>query len=272
MHRVAALLLALLAPGVGGGVEVRDDLGRVLALAEPARRIVTLAPHATELVAAAGAAARLVAIAAGNEPPPGLAALPRIGGPGALDREALLALEPDLVVAWQSGNRAADLEWVESAGIALYRSEPARLADVAAAIRAIAALAGTGDAGARAAQGFEAALATPCRNLPLRPAYVQVWDRPAMSVGGRHWINAVLRAAGFRNLFAGVDRGIFRIAPEAWFAARPAFEVSLLRRFDGSADDRLAELLARPGPRLATAVQLLCQRRLELEGHWKRDA
>ncbi len=261
----AALLLVLPIAADGVAAEVRDDLGRTVALAEPARRIVTLAPHATELALAAGAAAHLVAIAAGSKPPPGLEGLPRIGGPGVLDREALLALSPDLVIAWHSGNRPADLQWIESAGMNLYRSEPSGLSDIAAAIRAIASLAGTGDSGWRAAQRFEAALETPCSDLALLPAYVQVWERPAMTVGGSHWINEVLRAAGLRNLYEDVERGVFHIAPEAVFATRPAIRVSLLRRFDGSPADRLADLLARPGPRLAAAVGLLCRRRLELE-------
>ena len=51
----------------------------------------------------------------------------------------------------------------------------------------------------------------------------------------------------------GMAPAAFRTA-----AAAGAFPISLMRHFDGSAADRLADLLSRPGPRLAEAVQRLC--------------
>jgi iron complex transport system substrate-binding protein len=244
--------------------EVRDDLGLRVSLAQPAQRIVTLAPHATELVVAAGAAARLVGVAVGADPPPVVVALPRIGGPGALDREALLALQPDLVVGWQSGNRAADLDWIAHSGVALYRSEPEALSDIAAAIRAIGVLSGRGPHADRAAAAFERDLQTPCARQPAQPAYVVVWERPAMSLGGRHWINSAMRLAGYRNVFEQLDRGVFRISAEAAHAQHGLPRLNLVRDPSNPKDARLADLLARPGPRLAEAVQLLCGRRLRV--------
>ena len=55
---------------------------------------------------------------------------PRVGGLAGIDREGLLAARPDLVVAWESGNPPGLLAWLERRGIAVYRSEPRRLADV----------------------------------------------------------------------------------------------------------------------------------------------
>lgn len=262
-RRLALFLAAWLAAAAAHAASLYDDMGRPVSLPHPARRIVTLSPHATELVVAAGVADRLVAIAAGPAEPRLAASLPRIGGPGALDREALLALRPDLVIAWQSGNRAADLDWIERSGIALYRSEPDSLAAVAATIRAIGELGGSTAAARAAAVEFEQAIDTPCAGLPPQPAFVLVWERPTLSIGGRHWINDVLRTAGFRNLFADLDRGVFQIAPEALLAAGPATRISLLPRPDADGRQALADLLARPGTRLPEAVQRLCRLRLE---------
>ena len=258
-----ALLVFILPLTVLADPTVLDDTGRQVALPGPAQRIVTLSPHATELVISAGAAGQLVAIASGSPPPPGLIDLPRIGGAGPLDREALLAIAPDLVVGWQSGNRTADLDWLARLGIAVYRSEPHSLEDVARSIRAIGDLAGTAAKAAAAAQRFREATQTACAQLPPRPALVLVWERPPMTIGGRHWINAVLHAAGFRNHFAGFAAGTFQVAPEALLAAATVHRLSLV---PGSADDPvLADLLSRPGPRLAGAVQRLCERRLALQ-------
>jgi iron complex transport system substrate-binding protein len=225
-------------------------------------RIVTLSPHATDLAVAAGAAGRLVAIASGHAPPEPLRHLPRIGGAGPIDRERLLALAPDLVIAWLSGNRRSDLAWIRDAGIALYVSEPRRLDDVAQDIRAIGRLAGSTGVAEAAAAGFLRALDTPCLGLPPTRVYVSVWDHPAMTLGGRHWLNEVLRHAGYRNALADQPVAVMRIAAEDALQLRALPRVSLQRSFDGSASDRLASLLSRPGPGLAEAVTALCQRRL----------
>lgn len=249
-------------PAQGWCVQVIDDLGRPVALAQAAQRIVTLAPHATELVLAAGGGDRLVGIAAGGSYSPSIAGLPRIGGPGALDREQLLTLRPDLVIAWQSGNRASDLDWIEGIGIALYRSEPASLRDIASTIRAIGRLADNTPAAEHAALRFEKSLETRCTHQPLLPAYIEVWDRPAMTIGGSHWINDVLRHSGYRNIFGHVARGVFAIADEARYVSRGALRISLLPGRAGGAHSRLADLLSRPTPSLAEAIELLCTRRL----------
>ena len=247
-------------------LSVQDDTGREVRLHGPARHIVTLAPHATELAVAAGASAQLVAIAVGHEPAAELRHLPRVGGPGALDRERLLALRPDLVIAWQSGNRPSDLDWITHSGIALFRSEPRTLADVSRAIRAVGTLAGRQQDGMRGAAAFDAALQTPCIDLPRLPVYVEVWDRPAMSLGGSHWLNAVLHAAGWKNILTEYPYGVIPLAAETMIGAARLPQVSLLRRHDDSTADHLADLLSRPGPRLAEAVQLLCRRRLQIVG------
>lgn len=257
----AGLLLATSA----GAVSVVDDLGRTVSLDHPARRIVTLSPHATEIVVAAGLRDQLVAIAAGSLADADLAHLPRIGGPGTIDREALLELQPDLLIGWHSGNRPSDLAWIDRSGIALYRSEPTHLQQIPDSIRAIGVLGRTTASAEQAAASVETGLLTDCGQLQPIAAYVEVWDRPAMSLGGRHWINAALRASGFRNQLAQVPSGVFPIASEAVYALREYPRISLIRRFDDSAEDRLAATLSIPGPRLVSALQILCEQRRKLE-------
>lgn len=256
------LLLLLLFAACSQALEVRDDLGRAVSLPDAARRIVTLSPHATELVLAAGAERQLVGIAAGSPMPDALETVPRIGGHGAIDREALLALRPDLVIGWQSGNRASDLDWIEASGIALYRSEPASLQDIARTLHDVGVLSGNSRQADAAANRFQRAIDTPCGRLPPQTAYVLVWERPAMTVGGRHWINAVLKAAGYRNVFANLDRGVFHIATEAALGYSGLPQISLEQSFDQSRSGLLADLLSRPGPGLGEAIRMLCMRRL----------
>ena len=261
---LVASTLVLAAPAGSAGAVI-DDTGARIELAAPARRIVTLAPHATELVYAAGAGDRLVAVESASDHPPAARDLPRIGGAGALDRERLLELEPDLVVAWHSGNRPADLDWLARQGIAVYRTEPARLDDVAEAVRELGELAHTRERAERAAAAWETALAHACRPAYApRRALVVLWDRPLMVYGGAHWINEVLARAGYVNVFADVRRGVFSPSPEAVLAAGAQVGLTATELEPGSLGVEqvrsLPQAASRPSPRLAAVIRELCAR------------
>lgn len=82
------------------GFTLVDGLGREVTLEQPAQRIVSLAPSITETLFAIGAGAQVVGRDDFSNFPEAAAGLPSIGGSfGELNTEAILALEPDLVLA-----------------------------------------------------------------------------------------------------------------------------------------------------------------------------
>lgn len=216
-------LLALAAwTSAAVGFAVTDDADRRVALERPARRIVTLSPHATELVYSAGAGDRLAAVAAFSDYPPVARQLPVVGGAGALDRERLLALQPDLIIAWRSGNRPSDLRWIDRLGVPLYQSEPTTLADIAQNVLDIGRLAGTLVTAERTVAHWRRALHLACSATQRQSTVYLIWDAPLMTYGSAHWSNRILAASGFDNVFATVPRSVFSPSAEAVFAARPA--------------------------------------------------
>ena len=100
-----------------------DDRGRTVALAHPAQRIVALAPSLAELAFAAGAGERLVGVARLSNFPAAARSIPRIGDAVRVDFERIVALKPELVLVWLSGNSAADVERLERLGLPVYASE-----------------------------------------------------------------------------------------------------------------------------------------------------
>lgn len=256
-------------PNARPPIHVTDDIGRAVRVAAPARRIVTLSPHATELVYAAGAGDKLVAVAPYSNYPPDAARLPQIGGLGGMDRERLLALKPDLVVAWASGNKAADLAWLTASGIPVYQSEPRRLIDIAKNLTDIGALAGSLTVAAAAAAHYLDALANACpRTSPqqVASAFLQLATRPLLTVGGGHWLDQAMSAAGLRNVFAMLPPQAVAISPESLIAAQPQFILYLA--YPGGQRPRSAvgqtvialdtQTWSRPGPRLPGAIRALC--------------
>ncbi len=97
-----------------------DGLGREVTLAAPAQRIVTLAPSLTEFVFAVGAGEQLVGRDDLSDFPAEAADIASIGSTfGDINTEAILALEPDLVLAAEI-NTPEQVQELESLGLTVY--------------------------------------------------------------------------------------------------------------------------------------------------------
>jgi iron complex transport system substrate-binding protein len=253
-------------------VEVVDDLDRRVALPRPAQRIVSLAPHATELLFAAGAGARVVGVAAYSDFPPEAARLPQVGDAHALDLERIVAMRPDLVVAWASGNSRQQVERLAQRGIAVFYSEPGRLPDIAASLERLGELAGTQAAALAAAarlRGELAALEAEYRGVPAIRLYYEIWHSPPMTVSGRHFVSDALARCGFVNVFAALEPLAPAVSLEAVIAARPqaiatgaGAEAAAFWRGRRDLAAPVCEVdpsrMHRPGPRLAGAAREVC--------------
>ena len=173
---------------------------------------------------AAGAGSRLVGVARYSELPPGAPSLPEVGDAVSVDLERIVGLRPDLVLAWQSGNRTGDYERLEKLGYPVFVAEPRRLGDVARALRAIGALAGTRPAAERAAADFERGIGQLRERYAKAPrvrAFYVIWTRPYMTVSGAHMISDVISLCGGENVFGDVAQLTPTVSLEAIIAARP---------------------------------------------------
>lgn len=224
MRAFALLALLLSFSAAYGEIRVHDDAGREVRLPAPARRIVSLAPHISETLFAAGAGERLVGVVDYSDYPPAAKKLPRIGSYERVDLERLLALKPDLVVAWQSGTPAALVDKLRQLGLPVYLSQPDRLDDIASDLERFGRLAGTTPVAAAAAARFRTRLAglrsTNAGQPPLRVFY-QVWHQPLMTVAGRQIIGDVIRLCGGENIFGSLSALAPAVGIEAVLAAQP---------------------------------------------------
>lgn len=221
---LAMLFLASLPCLASADISVRDDTGADVRLARPARRIITLAPHLAETLFAAGAGPQLVGTVDYSTFPEEVKKIARVGGYSKIDLEAVVALRPDLVIAWQSGNAPAHIDKLQALGLPVYISQPNRIDDIASEIERIGILAGTGDEAARAAKSFRArlkALQVRHANRPRVRTFYQVWHQPLKTVGGTQIISDVIRLCGGENVFAGLNVMAPEVTAEAVLAANP---------------------------------------------------
>ncbi len=218
------ILLVLMQPGLQAAVVVTDADGTSFSLPQPARRIISLAPHITELMFAVGAGERLVGTVEYSDYPKRARSLPRVGNHQALDLEAILALKPDLVLAWSAGGAVAMQEKLQALGVAVYASNTAGLQDIAGLMRTYAQLAGVPGRGEEVARDFERQLdelrQRYAHQSKLR-VFMQIWDRPLMTINGNHYINDVITLCGGENIFADLGAVAPTVGVEAVIKRNP---------------------------------------------------
>ena len=222
------LLLALCSQGFAV-IAVRDDSGREVRLDAPARRIVSLAPHVTELLFEIGAGDAIIAATEYSDYPETAKRLPRVGGLAGIDIERIVALKPDLVIAWQSGTPHAQIEALGRLGIPVFGSEPHTLADVATTLERFGTLTGHASQASTKAEDFRRKVAALRDTYASRPAvrvFYQVWNNPLITIGGPHLITHVIELCGGRNVFASVAMLAPTIDVEAVIAADPQLIVT----------------------------------------------
>jgi iron complex transport system substrate-binding protein len=279
MIRAAALaLITLLATGANA-LQLRDDRGVTIALERPAERIVTLSPHLAEIAFAAGAGAKVVGVSTFTRHPAEAERLPVVASYGRVDLERLLALRPQLVLAWLSGSPSLQIGRLERLGIPVFVSETRTLADIPRILRLVGKLAGTGEHAEARARRFESEVA----DLRGRHAgersvavFLEVWHMPMLTLNGGHLASDALRLCGGRNVFeaskaltplvsreqllaarpeAIITAGFGAEAPQAWRGLEAIAAVRLHRIYAIDPD-----LIYGQGPRFLEGARALCDR------------
>ena len=264
---------------LGAPVAAIDATGERIELAAPAKRIVSLAPHATELLFAAGAGDRVVGAISPADAPPQASLLPRVGDAAALDLERIVALKPDLAVAWPY-LAPGQVERLRGLGVPVYVSDPRTPEGIPEELERLGTLAGSEATATAAAANLRsrlAALAALERGAAKVSVFYEIWPKPLYTIGGRHLISAALALCGAENVFEGLSTPAPRVGVEDVLAARPEAIIAATddavrppwldewrqwRELPAVARGNLyvvdANLLHRAGPRFVDGVEQLC--------------
>lgn len=202
----------------------KDDTGQEVRLKAPARRIVTLAPHAAESLYAAGAGDKLVGTVDYSDYPPEAKKVPRVGGYSRVDLEAVAALKPDLVLAWESGNNMTQVDKLKALGLTVYVSQPNTIDNVASQIERIGQLAGTEAVANATAERFRKRLDSLRSAHAAKPkvrVFYQIWKTPLLTVGGPQIISDAIKICGGENVFGHLKQMAPNVTVEAVLEADP---------------------------------------------------
>ena len=276
---IAGLFLAL--PfAASAAIVVTGADNQTITLAAPATRVVSLAPDLTELVYDVGAGADMVGADTYSNYPVAAKKLPRIGDAFRVDLERLLALKPDLILAWQGGTPVAVIERLRALGIPVLVIGTGQLMDIASNLELIGHATGHAASAHAAAQAFltglEALRKQYAGRSPARVFY-EISSTPLYTIGGRQIISHMIELCGGHNIFSDLTvlaapvslENVLARDPQAVVTGDDSGAAARLKEWQrwqqisavrtGSLFSISSDLLARATPRILRGGEQLCE-------------
>ncbi len=275
LRTLFTLLLAAALPAAAA--EIKDDLGHVTTLNAPPQRIVSLLPSLTETVCELGACGRLVGVDRYSNFPAPVNALPKLGGLDDTNVELIAALKPDVVLVAVSSRVA---ERLRALGLKVIALEPRSYKDVQRVLNTIGQILAVPDA-QRVWRHIEAGVAAAASSVPATARGVRVYYEVASGIwaaGTVSFMGETLTRLGAGNIIPAELGPFPKINPEFVVKANPALimigsrgEQGLAERpgwnqIDAVKRGRICvfkpeegDILARPGPRMAEAAQIMAK-------------
>jgi iron complex transport system substrate-binding protein len=171
----------------------------------PPRRIVCLTEETVETLYLLGEQDRIVGVSGyAVRPPQVRREKPRISAFISADIPKVLALEPDLVLAFSDLQADISAELVR-AGVAVHVFNQRSLAGVLAMIRMLGAMVGAADRAEQLASSYEQRLAAVAAREwpgPSPRVYFEEWDNPL--IAGIGWVSELIEIAGGEDILPGL--------------------------------------------------------------------
>lgn len=249
-----------------------DDLGQKLTLDAEPMRVVSMLPSHTETLCAIGACDKLVGVDSYSNFPARVKALPQLGNAYAPNLEAIVAAQPDLVLADESSDLAKSLK---ALGVPVYAGSAQTLRETYKKFHDLGQIVNREEAAnaltQRIQQGIEK-VRERVADLPPTRFYYEI-DATPYSVGPASYIGTLLQLAGGDNIVSASLGDFPKLDPEYVVKENPALifvrakdAASLKNRpgwqgigalkegrvvtFSAAMDD----VISRPGPRILDAL------------------
>jgi iron complex transport system substrate-binding protein len=236
-----------------------DALGRKVTVNTPALRIVSLAPAVTETLFAIGAGGQVVGRTEYCDYPEEAKKLPTIGGfaSDTISVESIIALEPDLVIGG-SIYQSDIIKALEKAGIPVFVSQPANVAEIINAINLLGKITGHTKEAEDLFEKMQARLDEVARLVSSIPqdkrptVFYEVWHEPLMTASNKAVVGELINLAGGVNVFADLDAEYPTISAEQLIELDPQFIIGP----SSHGDQMTAEIIGgRAGWQNLTAVK-----------------
>lgn len=262
------------------GLVFVDDLNRQVHLQGIPRRIVSLAPNITETLFAIGADSLVVGVTNFCDFPPQVSGKTKVGSLINPSIEAIVSLEPDIVIMTVEGNTEQTFQKLSHLGIPIFVTNPRSLPGVIKSIHDLGQISGMTERAGRIEDSIQHVL-TRLESFSDRQPKVLMFVSldPLMVVGRNTFIDEMMTRTGGINAAKHVGENYPAINREELLLRNP--DIILIptdiqrqmediltqypewRSIEAAKKNRIffvdANLLQRPGPRVLAGLEKLQQ-------------
>ncbi|MEQ9904189.1 vitamin B12 ABC transporter substrate-binding protein BtuF [Pectobacterium aroidearum] len=240
------------------------------------QRVISLAPHATEMAYAAGMGEQLIAVSAWSDYPPEAKKLEQVASWQGINLERILALKPDLILAWREGNPQRPLEQLANFSIPIVYLDAKTLDDIPASLRQLATYSRHPEQAERAATDFQQEIGRlrhtgEGQNAASLRVFIQFGTQPLFTSSQATLQSQIVSLCGAENIFSDSPVPWPQVSREQVLRRQPQAIII------GGSPDKIASVQAfwqpqlavpvitvdedwfsRSGPRLLLAAQQIC--------------
>ncbi len=257
-----------------------DDVGRKIYLAGIPKRIVSLAPSITEMLFAIGAGGLVAGVTEFCNYPPAAQEKPKVGY-SQPNLEAVVALQPELIIAPKSFLRVDLLGRLEQLKIPTFLLDAKTLEDILTHIQQLGRMVGHVPESIKVSERIRKRVASLSTQLAGRPRPMLLFvinTDPLITVGPGSYIHQLIELAGARNAAEQAGTPYPRLSIEEVLRQNPEFLLFPTGRFEGISQAEQnqwrrwtsleavkrnhlvqieSDLLNRPGPRVIEGLEAL---------------
>ncbi|HFT1681819.1 vitamin B12 ABC transporter substrate-binding protein BtuF [Providencia stuartii] len=246
-------------------------------VADTKHRVISLSPANTELAYAAGLGESLIAVSAYSDYPAEAKQLEQVSDWQGLNVERIVALKPDLILAWRGGNPQRPLDQLAALGIPIIYFDPQSVEGVISAIEQLAKYSSQPQIAQQSVLSMREQLNQlkqryAQQERPKKRVFIQLGTQPLFSTGSNTIQNDIVSMCGGENIFANSAVPWPQVSREQVIARQPEMIVmtgtetqeTAVRQFWQTQLSipiiRLNEdWFHRAGPRVVLAAQSLCE-------------
>ncbi|WP_107948751.1 ABC transporter substrate-binding protein [Lysinibacillus parviboronicapiens] len=237
------------------GYKVTDDRGVEVTFDAVPKTVVSLQPSNTEILFALGVGDKIVGATDYDTYPAEAQNIERVSDSMTFNSERILALKPDVVIAYTTGQDDA-LKGLEDAGVKVFVIQSAAsFKDVYGDIEQIATVMGVEDKGEQLNKDIRAKIANVQAKVKdvekQKNVYLEISPKPDIyTTAAGTFQQEILNAANVSNVFAD-QKGWVKVSEEDVIAKNPEVILTTVNY----AKDPAAEIIARNGWNTITAIQ-----------------
>ena len=244
-------------------------------------KIVTLSPHLAEMIYELGSESSLVGVSSYTDYPESAKSIPRIGDAFILDLERMALLDPDIILAWESGTPKKVVEELDNLGYQLEIIKSKNLNEISTALSQIGQIIGKQKQASIIIKEYSDQLKDlkeEYKNKKKVTVFFQIDQQPLFTIGGNHFISEMIEVCAGINVFLELEQLAPSVSVESVIARDPQVMMSMAK---GNSQDKFqswkkfgnmsankydnfyylhSDALERPTTRIISAGEELCKK------------